>query len=88
MQAAREFCTKARHAFNAMQEGYKAACERYAGIDDMRAVFIRVQANLRRMLDDESAEIYRECQCTVYANGSVSIKWPEAEYDYDEETDE
>ena len=90
MQDAREFCTKARHAFNAMQEGYLAACERYADIDDMRSVFLRVQANLKRMLSEEYAEIYGECECTVYADGYVCIEWPESEYeyDYDEETDD
>lgn len=88
MQDAREFCTKARHAFNAMQEGYIAACERYADIDDVRAVFLKVQSNLQAMLDAESAEIYGECKCMVYADGDVRIEWPESEYDYDEETDE
>lgn len=88
MQAARMYCIKARHAFNAMQEGYKAACERYADIDDMRAVFIRVQSNLQGMLSEEYAEIYGECKCMVYADGDVRIEWPESEYDYEEETDE
>lgn len=88
MRTARTYCIKARHAFNAMQEGYIAACERYADIDDMRAVFIRVQANLKRMLDGGSAEIYGECKCMVYADGDVRIEWPESEYDYDEETDD
>ena len=89
MLTARLFCTRARHAFNAMQEGYKAACERYADIANMRAVFIRVQANLRRMLTVENAEIYGECECTVYADGYVYIEWPEAEDDDDgEETDD
>ena len=87
MQTARTYCIKARHAFNAMQEGYIAACERFAGIDDMRSVFLRVQANLKRMLDGESAEIYGECKCTVYANGDVRIEWPESEYDYEEESE-
>ena len=85
MQAAREFCTKARLAFNAMQDGYIAACERYADIADMRSVFLRVQSNLQALLDAESAEIYGECQCTVYADGDVCIEWPDYDYDYDEE---
>ena len=38
MRTARTYCIKARHAFNAMQEGYIAACERYADIDDMRSI--------------------------------------------------
>lgn len=88
MQTARTYCTRARHAFNAMQQGYIAACERYADIDDMRSVFLRVQSNLQGLLDAENAEIYSECQCTVYADGNVSIEWPESDYDYDEEAEE
>lgn len=87
MRVARTYCIKARHAFNAMQEGYKAACERYADIDDMRSVFLQVQSSLQGRLSEENAEIYGECECTVYADGDVFIEWPESEYDYDEETD-
>lgn len=87
-QAARQFCTKSRHAFNAMQDGYMAACERYADIDDMRSVFLRVQSNLQGLLDAGNAQIYGECTCTVYATGDVRTEWPESEYDEEESDDE